>query len=278
MSDSSFTLCDTQKSVDSAIPALAASKTLCVDLEGTNLGKVGGTLSVISIHSLDSSIAPRRTFLFDTDRLSFPQLQPVFGLLQSTTIRKVLYDGRMDSSCLHHQYGVDIHSVIDLQLVDIVSREDRGEDSNAQLARLSPYLTQGEVRSQPRMYTMVQKINGLKVCVKEHEIDVGKGLEISGASPFPYYLLISLYHCSRPCRMACSSTSTGLQRVRRCWSRNDGSRIQGLLSAGICQAQNPAAEHAPYHAFPRRAAFHRSHSRLPPPPPALHPRACTLRC
>ena len=54
--------------------------------------------------------------------------------------------------------GITLHGVLDLQLVDVDSRRQRGEDEDEQLRRLSPYLHRREISGQRNSYTKVHKL------------------------------------------------------------------------------------------------------------------------
>ena len=85
--------CDTAAKCQSATATLSAYPVLVLDCEGHNLGVSGGTLSVIVLRG---ATADARTYLIDVPQLSPADLQPVVDLLCSPTIRKVVFDARMD--------------------------------------------------------------------------------------------------------------------------------------------------------------------------------------
>ena len=64
-------------------------------------------------------------YLIDVASIPLKHLRPVFDLLASSDVTKVVWDGRMDYSALYHDYGVRMRNVIDLQIVDILSRDSR---------------------------------------------------------------------------------------------------------------------------------------------------------
>ena len=127
--------CDTAAKCQSAAATLGACPVLVLDCEGHNLGVYGGRLSVIVLRT---ATPDARTYLIDVPNLSPADLQPVLDLLCSPTIRKVVFDGRMDFSALHHHaLRAELHNVLDLQLVDVMSRFARGETGETQQRRRS---------------------------------------------------------------------------------------------------------------------------------------------
>lgn len=163
-------LCDNVASVSIAITALESLPTIILDCEGRDLGEKGGALSIIILSTTSTTASPARTFLIDVLRLSPTELQPIYDLLSSPHITKVVFDGRMDYSALYHECGVELHNVLDMQLADIVSRGLRGEQEAERLERLWKYLGKWEVEKKKYMYEKVVKINGMKDCLREHVI------------------------------------------------------------------------------------------------------------
>lgn len=164
-------LCDTGAILNEVLPDLQASSTLILDCEGVNLGERGGSLSLITLRTTYPSSA--RTYLIDVVRLSPSDLQPVFDLLRSSSILKVVFDGRMDFSALYHGHGVELQSVLDVQLVDVASRCDSQEK---RLERLAKYLSRGEVNGSKHLYADVHKVSGLAECVREHAVATPQGV------------------------------------------------------------------------------------------------------
>ena len=156
-------LCDTDAILNEALPNLQASSTLILDCEGINLGERGGSLSLITLRTTSPSSA--QTYLIDVVRLSPSALHPIFTLLRSSSVLKIVFDGRMDFSALYHGHGVELQGVLDLQLVDVASRRESPEEH---LQRLGKYLNRGEINANKRMYVDVHKLSGLAECVREH--------------------------------------------------------------------------------------------------------------
>lgn len=167
-------LCDTDAILDRALPNLQASSTLIFNCEGVNLGERGGFLSLITLRTIHPSSS--QCYLIDIVRLSPAALSHVFTLLRSSSILKIVFDGRMGFSSLYHEYGVEIQGILDLQLVDVASRRESPEEH---LERLGKYLKHGEINANERMYVDVHRLRGLAECVREHTAanppDVSKG-------------------------------------------------------------------------------------------------------
>ncbi|EIM86578.1 uncharacterized protein STEHIDRAFT_111056 [Stereum hirsutum FP-91666 SS1] len=162
-------LCDSVTSIAVAVSALSSSPTIILDCEGLNLGARGGTLSIIILRTTTTT-SPARTFLLDVLQLSQSQLQPVYALLSSPFITKLVFDGRMDYSALYHECGIELRNVLDLQLADVVSRGLRGEGEGRRMERLGSFLGRWEVEGKKERYGGVHKLNGMKDCLWEHEI------------------------------------------------------------------------------------------------------------
>ena len=105
---------------------------LYIDAEGIDLSKTGEltTLQVfleterdpiayiMDVYAL-KKIGPRSPFHIAGRRWRTTTLQ---SILEDPTIPKLLWDCRMDSEALFHQFGVALTSVIDIQLMEVVRR------------------------------------------------------------------------------------------------------------------------------------------------------------
>ena len=172
--------CDTAAKCQSAAAALEASPVLVLDCEGHNLGVSGGRLSIILLRGVT---ADSRTYIIDVSQLSITALRPILDLLCSPTIRKVVFDGRMDFSALYHELGVELQNILDLQLVEIMSRFARGEGRETQWKRLRSCLKTDELQSRPQLYAQVHRLNSLDGCIAEHAVirrKVGKPIKVKG--------------------------------------------------------------------------------------------------
>ena len=155
-------------SLAEAISAVQSASVLALDCEGKDLGVESGALSLISLQALEPETS--RAYLIDAINLTKDQLIPIFDIIQSSSVTKIVFDGRMDSSELYHGWNVSLRGVLDLQLADVESRRLRGEDEDDQLSRLSPYLHRREIFGQPNSYSTVHKLCGLEQCIEEHKI------------------------------------------------------------------------------------------------------------
>jgi exonuclease 3'-5' domain-containing protein 1 len=164
----SFTLCDTDASLTEALAELQASSAVILDCEGLNLGTRGGSLSLISLRG--ATPISNKAFIIDVVSLDVTSLRPLFDLIESSAVTKVVFDGRMDFNAFYHEYGVIMRQVVDLQLADLRSRVLRGEDEEDQLNRLSPYLPRDEVLAHRTHYLQVQRLTGLDQCLREHKV------------------------------------------------------------------------------------------------------------
>ena len=185
--------CDTAAKCQTAAAAFETSPALVLDCEGDNLGISSGRLSIILLRSV---AADSQTYIIDVLRLSPTSLQPIFDLLRSPNIRKIVFDGRMDFSALYHELGIELQNVLDLQLVDIMSRFERGEGWETQRKRLRSCLKTDELQNRPQLYTQVHRLNGLGGCIAEHAVipkKTGKPIKSKGQfwpKPPPSYQAI----------------------------------------------------------------------------------------
>lgn len=181
MDPADFTLCYIVEELASVTERLRGAATILVDCEGNGLGFKGGSLSLIAL----GTSAPQQPhiYLIDVITLGTSALRPIFDILASDDVRKVLFDARMDQSALFYgQGGVLMNNVVDLQLADVKSRALRGEGSDEQLSRLSPYLLRNEVRANVHLHENMHKLAGLEQAIREHKVDVGKAqLTINGS-------------------------------------------------------------------------------------------------
>ncbi|KAJ6575564.1 ribonuclease H-like domain-containing protein [Mycena vulgaris] len=170
-----FTFCNKARDLPAIAQNLQSAPTVFLDCEGDSLGLTGGRLSLISLGIPSDSENQPRIYLIDAITLGTPLLRPIFDLLASNDVEKIVFDGRMDQATFFHDHGgIQMQNVVDLQLADIKSRAVRGEDpaSMQQLARLSPYLPPNEVNRNPAVYAAVQKLAGLEQAMREHEVGV----------------------------------------------------------------------------------------------------------
>lgn len=165
------TLCNDVTTLTRAVTALRSCSYIVCDCEGTNLGSLGGRLSLIILCGIPIADSEQpHIYLIDTVVLKRRILQPVFELLRSDQHTKVMYDPRMDWSELFHRHNVELSQVLDLQLADVASRSVRGEREGGQLARLFTFCGEDNVKSHRQSYTKVHRLNSLESCATEHNV------------------------------------------------------------------------------------------------------------
>lgn len=177
---SELAICDDTLSLAKAITALSSCRTIFLLCAGTHLGAVGGELNVIALQAASwtvgtQSLAPPQTFIFDILSLLQQQisLHPLFTILVSPSVLKVMWDGRRDYSGLHHNYNIDLRNVLDLQLVDLRSRSVRGEGKEEHLARLRQSILPRllDIEDAWQRYGKVQKLSSLVQSLQDHKPD-----------------------------------------------------------------------------------------------------------
>ncbi|KAL0955084.1 hypothetical protein HGRIS_004001 [Hohenbuehelia grisea] len=151
MSRNAVTFCNNTALLSDALADLKDSTQVLFDCEGHDLGM-------------------RNPHLHDVLSLDDTALRPIFDILESSAVTKVVFDGRMDYSALYHEFHVEMKNVLDMQLADVKSRTVRGEGEQQQLQRLCPYLHKREVYGQRASYLHVHCLNGLAKCAREHDI------------------------------------------------------------------------------------------------------------
>lgn len=123
-------------------------------------------------------------YLVDTLAFTASELAPLFSLLEASTPQKVVFDGRMDYCELYHAHAVEMKGVYDLQLAEIILRED---EDDAKLRRLSQALFR---RNWPSQLTKFKGVDihvlpGLYGCMRDHGF-------VQGSRPgkLPEYLAV----------------------------------------------------------------------------------------
>ncbi|KAF8075345.1 ribonuclease H-like domain-containing protein [Lyophyllum atratum] len=169
-----YTFCDSSAALEIALPILKSSTALAFDCEGDKLGRLGGSLSLLSFRTMAPS-PQHETFVFDAVKLSSQDLRPIYDILESGKIMKIVFDGRMDYSCLFHDHGVRMRLTVDLQLADIKSRERRGEGETQQLQRLAKVVAWNDMNSNRAQYLPIHRLAGLRQCAEEHKIAIPVG-------------------------------------------------------------------------------------------------------
>lgn len=194
MSTLDYTLCETNASVRLALVALRKAQIIFLDCQGSYLGRRGGQLSLISLRIQNPDDASsKHTFILDAYKFSRRTLSPIYNLLSSRNVQKVVFDGRMIYSCLYHQHNVELQNVTDLQLADIQSRAGRGENEDKQMERLQNALPIRELRNNRQLYTKIHKLSALPNCVREHGLDF---MQVPNREGMCCFLCLALFFVS----------------------------------------------------------------------------------
>ncbi|KAI0092672.1 ribonuclease H-like domain-containing protein [Irpex rosettiformis] len=163
--------CGTARSVKDASSVLSNANIIFMDCEGVDLGVRGGTLSIITLGVISlHSPTNLNIYIIDVAHLPLVDIQPIYDLLASSNATKVVWDGRMDYSALYHYYRVRMQNVVDLQLVDILSRESR-DTPEEHLKRFSDYVQPKLLKSADgkKLYGKIHRLNSLINAVREHK-------------------------------------------------------------------------------------------------------------
>jgi len=212
-------LCNTEAILAASLPVLQGCSTLILDCEGLRLGERGGSLSLLTLRTTAPS--PIRTYIIDIVSLPRTGLEPVFDILRSSNVCKVLFDGRMDYSTLYHDYGVELKNLLDIQLVDIASRQTRGEGQAAQFQRLQRYLPHINFYSNMEAYRQVHKLSGLNECVEQH---ISRAIGRQSGMVFWFLAVVYLSDpcviTSEPRSLASSTPSPILSELCKCGRRS----------------------------------------------------------
>ena len=200
-----YNYCTTTRAVHAAVAFLRGSPRLLVDTEGKEIGTTEGCLSIISVGTMNAEYI----FLFDVSALATPQeikrggLQPLLRLLSDPKYLKVVWDGRQDYFELREMFGCKMVNVLDLQIVELVSRwEVRGEGEAERRIRLEKFFGKASVWSEPERFDGLHLLCGMQRCVEENNLQVdgkdptvrklykeGGGSGIWMARPIPDVLL-----------------------------------------------------------------------------------------
>lgn len=151
---------------DKVHAVVAAGFPIAVDCEGKDLSRFG-QLCLLQIAT------KQECFTIDVLHLGAPVVAAVFkGVLEDATVQKIMFDCRRDSDALFHQLGIRLHGVCDLQVKEIMGRQ---EDSDAHRKSLI-YLGKN-VDREPHVYRNIFQLHGLKQCLADFELVDAAGLE-----------------------------------------------------------------------------------------------------
>lgn len=165
ISSQQYTLIDSKDGLVEAVNHLQEANHVVLDLEGVELGEVGGALSIMILRPIGSK-SPSKTYILDIAQLPVDDLTPLFDLLRADAPVKVVFDGRKDFCELHHTYGVTLGKTMDMQIAEIRLRVLQGQTPLEQV-RLYPVWLRSRAVSRPSDYTDVHNIISLDHCAKK---------------------------------------------------------------------------------------------------------------
>lgn len=126
--DNSWTMVDTIQALKDMVHELSGcskeTPDLFMDLEGEDLSRTG-TLSILQILLLTKP----HVYLVDCVKLGSDAFEvpnedntSLRDILESTTIKKAIFDVRNDSAALYHQYNISLNGMEDIQLMEVATR------------------------------------------------------------------------------------------------------------------------------------------------------------
>lgn len=133
-------LVNTTARMERALWDLASHSALIVDCEGTDLGKNDTSLCLLQIKPFVKNSKQKQptVYLFDVVALGGPVVfhhpasdahvprVTLANLLCSTSILKIVFDGRMDARALFREHNVQLTNVMDAQLLNVATAAKRG--------------------------------------------------------------------------------------------------------------------------------------------------------
>ena len=125
------------------------------------------SLSIIQIGTPGAT----RVFLFDMCKLVAEERYRVLSLLADPQIIKVGWGLPVDYEILRYGYNTHLSSVLDLQIVDILSRATRGEGEKERVARLGWRNVSGELLLEKGLeLDGIHALNRMDTALQEHDI------------------------------------------------------------------------------------------------------------
>ncbi|EJT99432.1 hypothetical protein DACRYDRAFT_101489 [Dacryopinax primogenitus] len=166
-----YIYCTTEEAVAEATAVLTASEYVILDSEGQSLGRVDGKLSLVCIGTPHAG----KIFVFDAVSVtkSIVASSGLAKLLEDESIRKVVWDGRMDYLEMLISWGVSMKGALDLQLAEIVSRGAvRGEQNSTRLYRLKDgFFSSLNVSGQAHLFEGLHLVLGMQKCLEQLDLD-----------------------------------------------------------------------------------------------------------
>ena len=155
-----ISLLSMESEIDAACDQIKQFKVIALDLEGRNLGKAG------DIGLLQIALENGSTFMFDLagmEKIS----SSLKEILETESIKKIMFDCRQDSSALFYKLDTKLDGVADLQLKEILAREDSTDEARM---RLHGALYFRSVEGSKELYNDVIRLNSFSKCLEEHGI------------------------------------------------------------------------------------------------------------
>ncbi len=170
-----YVYCDRPQSFANAVQFLRMAPYLILDCEGKNLGRAGGSVTLICVGTPFAEYI----FLFDvlSPFLTRYDIDGLLALFQDKGVLKVVWDGRMDFLEIWSTFGVPLRGVLDLQIAEVMSRyQVRGEGDDGRLRRLQQSLHIPASQKWHERYDYLHPVVGLQRCWKEcgYAEDCGK--------------------------------------------------------------------------------------------------------
>ena len=116
-----YVLVDDEEQIAHVVSKVQKQDNIAVDCEGTELSR-SGALTVLSI------AVEEQAFIIDIKKLGEKAFQlGLKHILENDHQNKLLFDCRSDSDALWHQFQVKLNGVLDIQLMEILYREEKAE-------------------------------------------------------------------------------------------------------------------------------------------------------
>ncbi|KAI0049360.1 hypothetical protein FA95DRAFT_1538429 [Auriscalpium vulgare] len=146
-----------------------------LDCEGREIGTADGALSLLSLGS--PPVDSQSVFVIDVPAIRAfpPAMQAIAFLLRNPLIVKVVWDGRMDAIELSDVFGVGLGPVLDLQIVEVLSRETRfGETDRDRVQRLARgQFGYRALKEEPELFNGMHVVLGMQRCLEHFRLDFG---------------------------------------------------------------------------------------------------------
>jgi len=174
-----YVYCDSPATYASAVWVLRTAPYLILDCEGYNLGRAGGSVTLICV----GTPFAEHIFLFDllSPLITGRDVYYLLQLLCDPTLLKIVWDGRMDYLEILTSYGVALEGVLDLQVVEVASRQAvRGERDRDRLERLGRSYISQQLAKKPEQMQDLHAVIGLQRCWVDcgYAREVGKDPEV----------------------------------------------------------------------------------------------------